>query len=559
MSKRGPRRRPIEERFWPKVAAANEDGCLIWTGAKTTQGYGSISLGGHQGKTIEAHRWAYEQGKGPVPEGLELDHLCRNRLCVEVTHMEAVTHQENVLRGEAPPAQQARQESCIHGHLFDKGNTYIRPDGKRHCRTCGRDANRKHSLKQQKSSTEVFSEPAEQRLGDWPYRLVQTPDDLIALAEWLQKLGAEEEKTPVGIAANSEELAFATNSQGWLLRINHSGVNTPFSYARDVMKKLLTTERGAPALVTRDTGALVMILQQWLGTYDRDALLSSVKHDMLALEYTTGRPIARDITPLKDALDCAVVGPAMALEAPRFYQQVGLPLIQHNAKRLRFDLEEGPPSEGLSRWTLTYDWLLFRVLAYYTHDPTFKRWFQDGQNPLEMFSQAVELDSKEAVTFLLWMVCGEEEELVSRYYPDWAANMPETPQLIKASRVDKTLPNFRLGLLRLTDQSVSTRKTTTLYGRQSPWGLRPAELLHFSIMGSVNDLLDVAVASIINMGSEQHWLVPEKNTRYNHWLRATVMGYTKEEPMKWQQQLEQIGGLNNPLGDISLEPKVAVE
>jgi hypothetical protein len=78
-------------------------------------------------------------------------------------------------------------------------------------------------------------------------------------------------------------------------------------------------------------------------------------------------------------------------------------------------------------------------------------------------------------------------------------------------------------------------------------------------MGSVNDLLDVAVASIINMGSEQHWLVPEKNTRYNHWLRATVTGYNKEEPMEWQRQLEQVGGLNNPLGDISLEPKVAVE
>jgi hypothetical protein len=267
---------------------------------------------------------------------------------------------------------------------------------------------------------------------------------------------------------------------------------------------------------------------------------------------------------LKDALDCAVIGPGMALEAPRFYQQVGLPLMRFNSRIDPLgvpltDSETGRLTDGIHRWTLTYDWLLFRVLAHLTRDPTLTRWFQEERSPTQEFASYLELDSKQSIAFLLWMVCGEEEELVSRHYPDWAAFIPEAPQLIKASRVDKNLPNLRLGLIRLTEQYTTASRATTLYGRRSPWGLRPPELLHFSIMGSVNDLLDVAMASIISMESESHVLIPEAQTRYNHWLRAKIVGYTKVEPLEWQQQLEQLGHLNHPLGQVQLEPRVSVE
>lgn len=371
------------------------------------------------------------------------------------------------------------------------------------------------------------------------------------MGEWLQVLGGEVDKTPVGIAVTPQELTFATKTQGWL-------IPRPSDVAlaiQGVLTKTLTTERTAPALVSRNTGQLVVELENFLGVgYEVNALLPNIIHDMKALEYTTGRAVARDIPPLKDALDCAVVGPAMALEAPRFYQQVGLPLVRHNAKSLSHALQEGE-----HHWTLTYDWLLFRVLAHYTRDPTLTRWFQEGISPLGEFASYLELDSKQATAFLLWMVCGEDEELVSRHYPDWAAHLPEAPQLIKASRVDKTLPALRLGLIRLTDQYATARKTETLYNRRSPWGLRPQELLHFALMGSVHDLLDVVMASIIRLGSDCHWLVPETNTHYSHWLRAQVVGYTGEDPMEWQQKLEELGSLRQPLGMIPLEPKVSVE
>jgi hypothetical protein len=374
------------------------------------------------------------------------------------------------------------------------------------------------------------------------------------LGEWLQVLGGEVEKTPVGTAATSSELALATKAQGWLLPSQDWLTAPPQPIIQGVLNRALTIERTAPALVTRDTGYLITALENWLGYYDRTALLPNIVHDMKVLEYATGRGIAVGMTALKDALDCAVVGPGMALEAPRFYQQVGLPLVRHNARKPHI---QSDPT--WSRWTLTYDWLLFKVLAHYTRDPTMTRWFEEGRSPLQEFSSYLELNSKEATAFLLWMVCGEEEELVSRYYPDWATLMPEAPQLIKVSRVDKTLPNLRLGLIRLTDQYAISRKAETLYGRRSPWGLKPQELLHFVIMGSVNDLLDVVVASLIKMGSDSHWLVPEANTKYNHWLRAQIVGYNKEDPMEWQRQLEQLGQLNNPLGVVSLEPKVSVE
>lgn len=80
-----------------------------------------------------AHRVAYEAIKGPIPEGLVIDHLCRVRWCCNPEHLEAVTNEENILRGESPPARNARKERCDRGHEL-----VPRSDGKRYCPTCRR-------------------------------------------------------------------------------------------------------------------------------------------------------------------------------------------------------------------------------------------------------------------------------------------------------------------------------------------------------------------------------------------------------------------------------------
>lgn len=124
--------RPAEKRFWEKVKKG--DVCWTWTGMKISKGYGYFWV---DGVMQAAHRYSYELLAGPIPKGLELDHLCRNPACVNPDHLEPVTHRENSLRGESPAARNARKTHCKHGHPFSGANLYIHPTtGQRRCRAC---------------------------------------------------------------------------------------------------------------------------------------------------------------------------------------------------------------------------------------------------------------------------------------------------------------------------------------------------------------------------------------------------------------------------------------
>ncbi|MEU5302229.1 HNH endonuclease signature motif containing protein [Streptomyces noursei] len=120
------------DRFLAKIRDA-EGGCWEWTGGRTSDGYGTFWLDGRQ---QYAHRVAYETLRGPIPDGLVIDHLCRNRACANPAHLEAVTNRTNILRGVGFCASRAQQTRCVHGHAFTAPNTYIAPNGTRKCRTC---------------------------------------------------------------------------------------------------------------------------------------------------------------------------------------------------------------------------------------------------------------------------------------------------------------------------------------------------------------------------------------------------------------------------------------
>lgn len=134
--------RSVFERFWSKVLLPAEGStCLEWKKPKKI-GYGYFLL---DGRERPAHRVSYEWAYGPMPNGLVIDHLCRNPRCVNPAHLEAVTQLVNVQRGTASEAWRrlhAARTHCKHGHEFTPENTLIRrhPDGHqyRSCRACDR-------------------------------------------------------------------------------------------------------------------------------------------------------------------------------------------------------------------------------------------------------------------------------------------------------------------------------------------------------------------------------------------------------------------------------------
>lgn len=128
MNPRGRPRTAPERRFWTFVRKL-DNGCWQWTGGHLAFGYGMFWDGDRR---VKAHRWSYEHFVAPIPDGLVIDHLCRNPACVNPSHMEAVTLAENTLRGTAPSALNARKEACPQGHPYELAS------GQRICRTCRR-------------------------------------------------------------------------------------------------------------------------------------------------------------------------------------------------------------------------------------------------------------------------------------------------------------------------------------------------------------------------------------------------------------------------------------
>jgi len=125
----------VLENFLPKINVV-ESGCWIWTAAKNTDGYGYFYT---NSKTVRCSRFIYEYYYGQICPDLVIDHLCRNRACVDPLHLELVTNQVNILRGIGITALNSKKTHCPQGHEYDKINTYhyvFRGNPSRRCKEC---------------------------------------------------------------------------------------------------------------------------------------------------------------------------------------------------------------------------------------------------------------------------------------------------------------------------------------------------------------------------------------------------------------------------------------
>ena len=134
----------LRDRFEEKYLPEPNSGCWLWTASTDKGGYGKITVDRRQ---IGAHRISYQLHKGQIPAGLDLDHVCRVRCCVNPDHLEPVSRSENCRRGDTGKSAGERKRAkthCPQGHGYTVENTYIDNNGGRHCRLCRQETIRRH-------------------------------------------------------------------------------------------------------------------------------------------------------------------------------------------------------------------------------------------------------------------------------------------------------------------------------------------------------------------------------------------------------------------------------
>src|ERR1700693_1847371 len=126
----------LSERFWSKAAITEDtDSCWLWKSPIARNGYARFSV--RSNLKVLVHRFAFSKVVGEIPPELTLDHLCRNRACLNPWHLEPVTMRINILRGNGFAAKNARVTHCPKGHEYSAGNIYCKNrDGARKCRAC---------------------------------------------------------------------------------------------------------------------------------------------------------------------------------------------------------------------------------------------------------------------------------------------------------------------------------------------------------------------------------------------------------------------------------------
>ncbi len=382
------------------------------------------------------------------------------------------------------------------------------------------------------------------------YRTVTDAQDALAFSEWFQSQGG----VAVGVAVEEDIIGVASEEEGWHIQyakneIVDDTVNRAFQ---------LLLKEDAPFLVCGRSSVTIVNLAQMLDVDESNfkKILHQVKGDLHILQESTGRVIQKGTfpSPADEAYTALTAELHWGNSAPPYYKQVALPwLLQEIWATAR--KWEGTP------FRVSYNDLFLRVLAHFTGEPVMVSAFIDERDPLVAVAEALGLDvvvtgEDQIISILFWAATGFDALYLSTDHPTIYAHLPEGLDELKQV-VERHLATITLWAIQQREEYTAKRRLQTLYGRWLMWGLPINDALAQRLLGSVQDILDVAAVAVASFWGEDPLLVyPVTEGLLDRTIRVRGLAPDNERS-KWMSLITGAATLGSPPPlDVPLNPAV---
>jgi len=351
---------------------------------------------------------------------------------------------------------------------------------------------------------------------------------------------------PVGVAVDEEQVILAQEKDVYILPRRGDGDYARFALAAAIMGA------SPPRLVALDAAETLVGLMHALGEpYPAGEfflrLSMCMLGDLQACAHNTGGAPAPTGLSLQDqAFTARLLEPQLQFESPPYYFAVSIPLARLRAEWRLFG-PDAPPD-----WWVSYSDLWLHVLRRYTGDPTLEWLFTGGHDPLTGLAGLFEWPPDVTKAVLLWHICGRSVDVMAGVDASLVDRLPDNLPAV-GDQWNKRLPSLWLGIINLMQAYQRDRLARTLYGRKLHGGLHPGVASAHTILGTVQDIMEVAAVTFGNNRPGPAVMIRDIETDpLSDLLRVTGMGPKNTEEMdRWIETLTDLATLANPLG---LEP-----
>jgi len=382
---------------------------------------------------------------------------------------------------------------------------------------------------------------------DRPYGVhhLTDPTGVTVFMEQLKEMGLHD-ADPVGVAVDDKQIVLAQEKDVYIIERTGGGDYARFAMAAAIMGA------SPPRFVTLDATETLVGLMHALGEpYPAGdfflRLSMCMLGDLRACAHNTGgAPVPINLSLQDQAFTARLLEPQLQFEAPPYYVAVSLPLARLRAEWRLFGLD-APPD-----WWVSYGSLWLHSLRRYTGDPTLEWLVTSGRDPLVGLAGLFEWTPDVTKAVLLWHICGRSVDVMAGVDPVLVDRLPDNLPAV-GDQWNKRLPSLWLGIINLMQAYQRDRLARTLYGRKLHGGLHPGVASAHTILGTVQDLMEVAAVSFHNNRPGPAVMIRDIETDpLSDLLRVYGTGpKNTEENERWIETLTGLATLANPLG---LEP-----